>query len=77
MIEEIAETITKTSIALINGFPLSDPRWDRLRDQPVLASTSLQIAAQLEDKMRACDEFVRFLKWAHVWEKVTSPRPEP
>lgn len=70
-LEGLSLAIARISLEMIDSHPAADPRWAGLKETCVLASTSLQTLAQLEDKIRTSDALVAFLKWGKLWPKVT------
>jgi len=64
------DTLVRLSTLLVDSQPVADPRWAPVRMAPVIGPPSLHVSAQLEDKARTADCYLRFLKWAKLWDKV-------
>lgn len=64
--------VTKVALDIINDIPSGDPRWVAVKTSEISlgSSVSLQILNQLEDKQRALEWFITFLKEAKIWERV-------
>ncbi|XP_067140636.1 nuclear pore complex protein Nup133 [Centruroides vittatus] len=57
----------------IDDYPASDPRWaESIPDVSSSVSTSLILLHQLEDKIKAHDCFVNFIKSVELWDKLTT-----
>ncbi|XP_064600211.1 LOW QUALITY PROTEIN: nuclear pore complex protein Nup133-like [Liolophura sinensis] len=69
---ELDQLVVKLSIALVDDYPASDPRWAEAAVQDSGSSTnSLIILHQLRDKkQRAHNYFINFLKKFSLWNKL-------
>eukprot|EP00057_Strongylocentrotus_purpuratus_P019054 XP_011673528.1 PREDICTED: nuclear pore complex protein Nup133 [Strongylocentrotus purpuratus] len=67
------QAVAKLSRELIDDFPASDPRWAESLPQDSVASTgSLILLHQLEDKMKAHEHLVKFIKDVGIWDMLHS-----
>ncbi|XP_063957430.1 nuclear pore complex protein Nup133-like [Lytechinus pictus] len=65
--------VAKLSQELIDDFPASDPRWaESLPQESVASSGSLILLYQLEDKMKAHDHLIKFIKDVGIWDMLHS-----
>ncbi|XP_038072152.1 nuclear pore complex protein Nup133-like [Patiria miniata] len=65
--------VAKLSQEVIDDFPASDPRWAESIPQDTASSTtSLILLHQLEDKMKAHDHLLSFLKNVGIWDRLHS-----
>ncbi|KAK6635816.1 hypothetical protein RUM44_001070 [Polyplax serrata] len=66
--------VTKVALDIINDIPSGDPRWVAVKTSEISlgSSVSLQILNQLEDKQRALEWFITFLKEAKIWERLSA-----
>ncbi|XP_072031616.1 nuclear pore complex protein Nup133-like [Amphiura filiformis] len=63
--------VASLSQALIDDYPASDPRWaESVPHDSASSTSSLILLHQLEDKMKAHDHFVSFLKNVGIWERL-------
>ncbi|XP_077996932.1 nuclear pore complex protein Nup133-like isoform X2 [Glandiceps talaboti] len=77
LLEEPAATIDTTvatlSREIIDDYPASDPRWAESVPHDAASSTSsLILLHQLEDKLKAHDYFLSFLKNTRLWDRLSS-----
>ncbi|KAK3749505.1 hypothetical protein QZH41_013473 [Actinostola sp. cb2023] len=65
--------VASLSEELIDDYPAADPRWaESIPAGGISASSSLIILHQLEDKLKAHEFFVNFLKGVTLWDKLKS-----
>ncbi|XP_006811533.1 nuclear pore complex protein Nup133-like [Saccoglossus kowalevskii] len=65
-------TVATLSREIIDDFPASDPRWaESVPHDAASSTTSLILLHQLEDKLKAHDYFLSFLKNTDLWDKLT------
>ncbi|CAC5366026.1 NUP133 [Mytilus coruscus] len=67
---DIDQVVTSLSKDLIDDYPASDPRWAESRQDPSSRTTSLIILNQLNDKVKAHDYIINFLKKVGLWDKL-------
>lgn len=73
-----SSSILDTAVAtiseeFIDDYPASDPRWaESIPDVSSSISTSLILLHQLEDKIKAHDCFLNFIKSVGLWEKLST-----
>ncbi|XP_022083153.1 nuclear pore complex protein Nup133-like isoform X2 [Acanthaster planci] len=69
----IDATVAKLSQEVIDDFPASDPRWaESIPQDSASTTTSLILLHQLEDKMKAHDHLLSFLKNVGIWDRLHS-----
>ncbi|XP_071497608.1 nuclear pore complex protein Nup133-like [Diadema antillarum] len=67
------QAVATLSQELIDDFPASDPRWAESVPQDSMASTgSLILLHQLEDKMKAHEHLIKFIKDVGIWDMLHS-----
>ncbi|XP_071834119.1 nuclear pore complex protein Nup133-like [Apostichopus japonicus] len=67
------QAVKRLSLELINDFPPADPRWaESVPQDSITATGSLILIHQLEDKMKAHERLVSFLKSSGLWERLHS-----
>ncbi|CAL1542422.1 unnamed protein product [Lymnaea stagnalis] len=70
-IPDIDTIVTSVSSDLIDDYPNSDPRWaESAKKDSTNHSTSVIIIQQLNDKQKAHDLFINFLKKYNLWNKL-------
>ncbi|XP_076463530.1 nuclear pore complex protein Nup133-like [Babylonia areolata] len=68
---EVDRLVTSLSSDIIDDYPTADPRWAEAVRQEGGSTSSLIIAQQLRDKVRAHDFFRSFLKKFGLWDQLT------
>ncbi|XP_070576445.1 nuclear pore complex protein Nup133-like isoform X2 [Ptychodera flava] len=69
----IDTTVTTLSREIIDDFPASDPRWaESVPHDAASSTTSLILLHQLEDKLKAHDYFLSFLKNTGLWDRLST-----
>ncbi|XP_069672597.1 nuclear pore complex protein Nup133 isoform X3 [Periplaneta americana] len=74
-IDAVLDTVVvKVSQDLINDIPAGDPRWAEMRPSAVSikSSSSLHILHQLEDKQKALELYITFLKDLKLWNRFSA-----
>lgn len=65
------KVVIKTCEELLNDVPARDPRWETRDDQISLGSSySMQVLSQLEDKQKALDLYLTFLRDVDLWNRL-------
>ncbi|KAJ9592509.1 hypothetical protein L9F63_015826, partial [Diploptera punctata] len=64
--------VVKVSQDLVNDLPVGDPRWTEMKPTVSESSSSLQILHQLEDKQKALDLYITFLKELKLWDRFSA-----
>lgn len=67
-------TVVKVSQDLVNDIPAGDPRWIEMRvpGASIKSSSSLHILHQLEDKLKALELYLSFLKELKLWTRFSA-----
>ncbi|XP_056022353.1 nuclear pore complex protein Nup133-like isoform X3 [Ostrea edulis] len=72
--DEVSTDLDQTVVALdkdlVNDFPAADPRWAESRQDATSSTTSLIIINQLNDKLRAHEYVINFLKKMNLWKQL-------
>ncbi|KAJ8045237.1 hypothetical protein HOLleu_08201 [Holothuria leucospilota] len=64
------QAVEQLSLELINDFPPADPRWaESVPQDSVTATGSLILIHQLQDKIKAHERLVSFLKTSGLWDR--------
>lgn len=67
---DLDQTVVSLDKDLVDDFPASDPRWAESRQDATSSTTSLIIINQLNDKLRAHEYVINFLKKMNLWEQL-------
>lgn len=65
------KAVVGTCEALLDDMPARDPRWELQPDQVAIGSSySMQVVHQLEDKQKALNLYISFLRETDLWNRL-------